>query len=149
MSLRISPREAPSANTAIRCPSAPAGTVAGPTAPGIGGNSTLTWGGGTMTAYGGLIDSPNSTSVLSFGNIAAVGGGFNSDEMFVGSDGQTGYLSQGGMGGGSPKGGGAINSGTFGRAGYFPGGGASGAGCPSGVHYDSAAGSCGACTIRW
>ena len=52
------------------------------------------------------------------------------------------------MGGAAPLGGGCVNSGTTGRAGYWPGGGASGAGCPRGVHYDGAAGANGLVMIR-
>jgi hypothetical protein len=56
---------------------------------------------------------------------------------------------QGGMGSVAPLGGGCVNSGTTGRPGYWPGGGASGAGCPSGVHYDGAAGANGLVMIRF
>jgi len=112
--------------------------------PGNGGTSSF---GSYCSATGGTINTLNSIAAPSFGNIA--GYGIGGDQNVTGSDGMTAIGIQGGMGGGAPMGGGMINSGTTGRQGYFWGGGASGAGCPSGVSYAGAAGGGGGCLVRW
>ena len=98
--------------------------------------------GGTLIAAGGILNSLNSPSAPSFGNLGTPGTIYlpNVQVTMVGGDGQTAIGTQGGMGGISPRGGTQPNSGTAGRVGNFPGGGASGAGCPSGTAYAGAAG---------
>lgn len=121
------------------------GSMGGPSVmPGNGGMSSF---GSYCSASGGIINPLNTLAAPSFGNLAGYGVG--GDQNVTGSDGMTGFGTQGGMGGGAPMGGGMTNSGTTGRQGYFWGGGASGAGCPSSTSYVGAAGGGGACVVRW
>jgi len=116
-------------------------------APGAGGMSAF---GGYVSATGGTVNPSSSLTTPQYGNLSGIG--INGDLNLYGDDGASGFPaagSFGGMGGGSPRGAGSINSGTTGRQGRIPGGGASGAGNPGGTSYPGAAGGSGFCLVRW
>ena len=122
-----------------------AGTTA-PLAPTGGGASSFAFG-PYLSATGGVVNSTTTTSNPASGNLAGVGSG--RDQNFYGGDGGQAIGTQGGMGGCGPMAAGGPNSGTTGRPGYAPGGGASGAGCPTSTAYNGAAGAAGSCVARW
>ncbi len=122
-----------------------AGTTA-PVAPTAGGASSF-GAGPYLSATGGVVNSTTTTGNPASGNLAGVGSG--GDQNFYGGDGGQGIGTQGGMGGCGPMAGGGPNSGTTGRPGYAPGGGASGAGCPTSTANNGAAGAVGSCVVRW
>ena len=121
------------------------GTTAG-AAPSGGGTSSF---GTYVSATGGSLNPLSSLSYPLNGNTPS-GTGVNGDINIPGSAGQAGILTVGGLGGGSAMGG-TQNSGTYGVAGLFPGGGASGAGTgASGSNpYNGAPGAAGYVIVRW
>jgi hypothetical protein len=112
---------------------------------------------GTLTSFGAYISAAPGTfnplgiagSNPQLGNLAGIGAG--GDLNLSGGAGATGNpgTGGGGMGGGGPLSGGGPNSGSIGVAGFFPGGGASGAGNPGSTAYVGAAGAGGLCIVRW
>jgi hypothetical protein len=123
--------------------------------------------GGAGAATSGGAPSPGGTS--SFGTyVSATGGGINGlagaaapqngatpagqgvggDTNLTGSDGQTGSAGIGGIGGGAPGTGARSVAGSNGNSGYFPGGGASGAGTQFGAQ-NGAWGANGFVIVRW
>lgn len=126
-----------------------AGGTAGTTAgilPTSGGTSSF---GPFVSATGGSLNYL-ATAAAPENGATPPGTGIGGDVNFNGSAGQVGMLNQGGMGGAAPFGG-MQNSGASGNTGYFPGGGASGAGTGSGGNtaYNGGAGSGGLVVIRW
>lgn len=113
---------------------------------GAGGTSSF---GGFVSATGGSLNSSASTANPQNGAIPG-GTGVGGDVNLMGSSGQIGYQSVGGMGGGAPMGG-MQTSGTTGNSGVFPGGGASGAGTGSSGNtpYNGGAGAPGYVVVRW
>ena len=134
-----------------------AGGAAGTTTPLAPTGGTATSFGAYCSAGPGLPNPLNSTSSPSFGNQGGVGsggdlnmaGGASANGIGWSGTGSTAGFNAGGLGGGGGGGGGMIDSGTVGLPGTFPGGGASGAGCPSGVAYNGAASAAGFCLVRW
>lgn len=122
-----------------------AGTTGGIGA-GAGGTSSF---GGFVSATGGSLNVSASTANPQNGAIPG-GTGVGGDVNLMGSSGQIGYQSVGGMGGGAPMGG-MQTSGTAGNSGVFPGGGASGAGTGSSgsTPYNGGAGAPGYVVVRW
>lgn len=122
-----------------------AGTTGG-LAAGPGGTSSF---GGFASATGGSLNGSASTGSPQNGAIPG-GVGVGGDVNLMGSSGQIGYQSVGGMGGGAPMGG-MQTSGTNGNSGVFPGGGASGAGTGSSGNtpYNGGAGAAGYVVVRW
>lgn len=126
-----------------------AGGTAGTTAgilPTSGGTSSF---GPFVSATGGSLNYL-ATAAAPENGATPPGTGIGGDVNFNGSAGQVGMLNQGGMGGAAPFGG-MQNSGASGNTGYFPGGGASGAGTGSGGNtaYNGGAGSGGLVVVRW
>lgn len=122
-----------------------AGTVAGASA-GPGGSSSF---GSYVSATGGSLNPLGTISDPRYGATPG-GSGSGGDVNLWGSAGQAGILNQGGMGGAAPMGG-TQNSGTTGKPGLFPGGGAAGAGtgADSATRYDGAPGAPGLVIVRW
>jgi hypothetical protein len=121
------------------------GTAAGAAA-GAGGTSSF---GQIVSATGGNLNYLATTAAPQNG-ATPPGLGVGGDVNFTGSAGQAGILNQGGMGGAAPMGG-MQNSGTTGKTGTFPGGGAAGAGtgANSTMAYDGAPGAGGLVVVRW
>lgn len=121
-----------------------AGTTS--TAPGPGGTSSF---GSFVSATGGMLN--GSATVANPQNGAIPGGvGVGGDVNLMGSSGGIGFLSVGGLGGGSPMGG-MQTSGSTGNSGVSPGGGASGAGTGANgtTPYNGGAGANGLVVVRW
>jgi len=137
-----------------------AGTTT-PAAPGAGGTTSFAGAGfTTVSATGGVVSVSSTTSVPVFGNKAGVGSG--GDVNLYGGDGGNGGTGQGntgivggvwgGFGGNGPLAGGCNDTANgVGIAGYFPGGGASGAGTGAAgtTAQNGAAGAAGLCVVRW
>ncbi len=112
---------------------------------GAGGTSSF---GQFVSATGGSLNYLASASAPENG-ATPPGVGVGGDVNLTGSAGQAGILTQGGMGGAAPMGG-TVNSGTTGKAGSVPGGGAAGAGTgASNSAYQGAAGGAGLVVVRW
>jgi hypothetical protein len=122
-----------------------AGTTGGASAS-SGGTSSF---GAYVSATGGSLNPLANVSSPQNGATPS-GSGVGGDVNIMGSAGQAGILSQGGMGGGAALGG-SQNSGTWGLAGAFPGGGASGAGtgANSTTPYNGAPGAPGLVVVKW
>ena len=123
------------------------GGTTGGAAPGTGGTSSF---GQIVSATGGGLNYLSTTAAPENG-ATPPGIGVGGDVNFVGSAGQAGMLSQGGLGGAAPIGG-TQNSGTTGVVGSFPGGGAAGAGIggsSGNTAYNGAAGGGGLVVVRW
>ena len=137
-----------------------AGTTA-PAAPGAGGVTSFAGAGfTTVSATGGVVSVSSTTSIPVFGNKAGVGSG--GDVNLYGGDGGNGGTGQGnsgvvggvwgGFGGNGPLSGGCNDTANgIGIAGYFPGGGACGAGTGAAgtTAQNGAAGAAGLCIVRW
>ena len=122
------------------------GTTSGAAA-GPGGTSSF---GQIVSATGGSLNYLATTAAPENG-ATPPGIGVGGDVNFIGSAGQAGLLSQGGLGGASPIGG-TQNSGTTGVVGSFPGGGAAGAGiggASGNIAYNGAGGGGGLVVVRW
>jgi hypothetical protein len=124
-----------------------AGGAAGTTGGGWalpGGTSSF---GVYVSATGGGVNALANPSAPQNGATPA-GQGYTGDTYLNGSDGQTGTAGIGGMGGGAPGGGMRSVAGSIGNPGYFPGGGATGAGTQFGPQ-NGASGASGFVIVRW
>jgi hypothetical protein len=124
---------------------------------GTGGTTSGVGAGGGGTSSFGQFVSATGGSLNYLASAAAPGNGatppgigVSGDVNFAGSAGQAGISNQGGIGGAAPIGG-AQNSGTTGKMGTFPGGGAAGAGTDaSGTSaFSGAPGATGLVVVRW
>jgi hypothetical protein len=122
------------------------GGTTGGAAPGAGGTSSF---GPFVSATGGGV---NYTATIASPGAGGTppGIGVGGDVNFNGSAGQAAIQTQGGMGGASPIGG-SQNSGATGNTGYFPGGGAAGAGtgATGNAGYNGGLGGGGLVVVRW